>query len=222
MDQFWLEMKELFTGSNMLFLLKGLRTTLLISAIVIVLSMVFGSILGICRHRKKGLLKNLAAIYVEIVRNIPNLLWIYIVFLVFQLKSMNAAIVSFTIFTSAALAEIVRGGLNSVGNGQWEAAYSQGLNQFQTLFYIILPQAIRSMLPAIISQMVTVIKDSSFLWSVIAIQELLGKVTILTNEYHATAQIFVLYGLAALVYFLVNFAISIFSRYLSKKWATGR
>lgn len=219
MDQFLVEMKSLFTWNNMEFLLKGLRTTLIISAIVIILSMIFGSILGVCRNRKHGLLKNLAAIYVEIVRNIPNLLWIFIVFLVFQLKSMNAAIVSFTIFTSAALAEIVRGGLNSVGKGQWEAAKSQGMNQFQTLFHIVLPQAIRSMLPAIISQMVTVIKDTSFLWSVIAIEELLGKATILMGRYSSTAQVFVLYGLVALIYFIVNFAISIFSRHLSKKWA---
>ncbi|MQB88334.1 amino acid ABC transporter permease, partial [Lactobacillus reuteri] len=80
------------------------------------------------------------------------------------------------------------------------------------------PQAIRKMLPSIISQFVTVVKDTSFLYSVIALQELFGKSQILMGGYYEPSQIFTLYGILALAYFVVNFAISSYSRYLSKHW----
>ena len=131
---------------------------------------------------ERGLLKWIATIYIEIVRNVPNILWIFVIFLIFRLKSVDAGVASFTIFTTAALAEIIRGGLNSVAKGEIEAAESQGLANSQIMWHIILPQAIRNMLPAIMSQFVTVIKDTSFLWSVLALQELLGKANILMGD----------------------------------------
>lgn len=215
------QMHQLFTTNNMQFLLNGLGLTLYISAISIFLSTIFGTVLAICRNMKRGPLKFIAALYIEIVRNIPNLLWIFVIFLIFHLKSTPAGIVSFTVFTTAALAEIIRGGINSVNKGQIEAAESQGFNNSQVMCYIILPQAFRSMLPAIISQFVTVIKDTSFLWSVLALKEFLGKANILMGRYSQTGQVFMLYGLVALGYFLVNFALSYFSRKLSKSWANS-
>lgn len=212
------QMGQLFTTNNMLFLLDGLKTTLFISLASILLSTVFGTVLGVLRNQKNIILRTIASIYIEIVRNIPNLLWIFVVFIVFRLKSYPAGVVSFTIFTSAAVAEIIRGGLNSVAPGQKEAAASQGFTKFQILWYIVLPQAVRSMLPALISQFTTVIKDTSLLWSVVAIPELTGKASILMGRYYQIAQVFVLYALLALIYFVVNFAISQFSRYLSRNW----
>ncbi len=212
-------MKELFTPNNIAFMLKGLQLTLYISVISIGLSMVFGTVLGVLRSSVGGVLGKLAAVYIEVVRNIPNLLWIYVVFIAFRLPSLQAGIVSFTIFTTAAIAEIVRGGLNSVGKGQWEAARSQGFNTVQVLINVILPQALRSMVPALVSQFVTVIKDTCFLWSVVAIQEFTGQVTILMGRYYRVDQIFMLYGILALVYFVINYAISSFSRWLHNKWA---
>ncbi len=211
-------MDNLFTAQNMLFIFQGLKMTLYISFLSILLSMVFGTILGVLRSLTRGVPQKLAALYIEVVRNIPNLLWIYVIFIVFRLKSVEAGVVSFTIFTSAAMGEIVRGGLNSVGKGQWEAARSQGLTFVQTLLHVILPQALRNMIPAIVSQFVTVIKDTSFLWSVVAIQELTGKVTILMGRFYKANEVFILYGLLALVYFIVNYVISLFSRRLQKKW----
>jgi len=197
---------------------KGLQLTLYISTISIVLSMFFGTILGVLRSSVKGILGTFAAIYIEVVRNIPNLLWIYAVFIVFRLPSLQAGIVSFTIFTTASIAEIVRGGLNSVGIGQWESAKSQGFTTTGLLIHIVLPQALKSMLPALVSQFVTVIKDTCFLWSIVAIQEFTGQVTILMGRYYQVDQIFMLYGTLAFVYFIVNFALSQFSRWLDNKW----
>lgn len=210
---------KVLTATNLLFILKRLWLTLQISFISIVLSTIFGTILAVMRNGKNKLLKLIASIYIEFVRNVPNLLWIFTIFLVFQIKSTPAGIISFTVFTSAALAEIIRGGLNAIDPGQTEAGLSQGFTQFQILRYIILPQAIRKMLPAIISQFVTVIKDTSLLYSVIALQELFGSAQILMGRYFEAEQVFALYLLVAAIYFLINFAISSFSRKLSQRWA---
>lgn len=210
---------KVLTANNLLFILKGLWLTLQISFISIVLSTIFGTILAVMRNGKNKLLKLIASIYIEFVRNVPNLLWIFTIFLVFQIKSTPAGIISFTVFTSAALAEIIRGGLNAIDPGQTEAGLSQGFTQFQILRYIILPQAIRKMLPAIISQFVTVIKDTSLLYSVIALQELFGSAQILMGRYFEAEQVFALYLLVAAIYFLINFAISSFSHKLSQRWA---
>ena len=210
---------KVLTANNLLFILKGLWLTLQISFISIVLSTIFGTILAVMRNGKNKLLKLIASIYIEFVRNVPNLLWIFTIFLVFQIKSTPAGIISFTVFTSAALAEIIRGGLNAIDPGQTEAGLSQGFTQFQILRYIILPQAIRKMLPAIISQFVTVIKDTSLLYSVIALQELFGSAQILMGRYFEAEQVFALYLLVAAIYFLINFTISSFSRKLSQRWA---
>ncbi|TKK63701.1 amino acid ABC transporter permease [Streptococcus agalactiae] len=211
-------MSSVLTLTNILFLLQGFGLTLYISFISILLSMFFGTLLAIMRNSKNPIWKLIASIYIEFVRNVPNLLWIFIIFLVFQMKSVSAGITSFTIFTSAALAEIIRGGLNGVDKGQTEAGLSQGFTYLQVFIIIIFPQAFRKMLPAIISQFVTVIKDTSLLCSVIAIQEIFGKSQILMGRYFEAGQVFTLYAIITAVYFITNFIISSFSRKLSKRW----
>lgn len=214
-------MSDIFTTTNLQFLLSGLGLTLYISFAAILLSTIFGSILALMRNNRKKWLSIPASIYIEFVRNVPNLLWIFIIFLVFQVKSTPAGIIAFTVFTSAALAEIIRGGLNAIPAGQTEAGLSQGLNHFQIFIHIIFPQAFRKMLPAIISQFVTVIKDSSFLYTVIALQEFFGKSQILMGKYFEIGQVFTLYTIVAGTYFLINFAISSYSRHLAKSWAAS-
>lgn len=211
------QMSDVFTYNNMRFIFEGVLLTLYISFIAIVLSTIFGTILAVMRNQNNKFLKWLAATYIEIVRNVPNILWIFVIFLIFRLKSVDAGVVSFTVFTTAALAEIIRGGLNSVSPGQIEAAQSQAFSSGQILWYIVLPQAFQNMLPAIMSQFVTVVKDTSFLYAVIALQEMLGKASILMGRYTATSQVFVLYGLLAVIYFVINYSISFFARYLAKR-----
>lgn len=209
---------EVLSLDNLIFILKGFGLTLYISLIAITLSTAIGTILAIMRNGKNTLLRILASVYIEFVRNVPNLLWIFTIFLVFKMKSTPAGITAFTLFTSAALAEIIRGGLNAVDQGQYEAGMAQGFSYPQILYHIILPQAIRKMLPAIISQFVTVIKDTSLLYSVIALQELFGASQILMGRYFEPEQVFSLYILIALIYFSFNLAISSLSRTLAKRW----
>lgn len=209
---------SVLTPTNISFILQGLWLTIYISFISIVLSTLIGTVLAVMRNGKNPILRWISSIYIEFVRNVPNLLWIFIIFLIFQMKSTPAGITAFTVFTSAALAEIIRGGLNGVDDGQSEAGLAQGMTHFQIFIYIIFPQVFRKMLPAIISQFVTVIKDTSLLYSVIAIQELFGKSQILMGRYFEADQIFTLYALIAAIYFVINFTISTISRRLAKKW----
>ncbi|MDQ0223503.1 amino acid ABC transporter permease [Streptococcus moroccensis] len=213
---------NVLTPTNIAFLMKGLWLTLKLSFIIIILSTVIGTVLAVMRNSKNIILKWIASIYIEFVRNVPNLLWIFTIFLVFQLKSTQAGITAFTVFTSAALAEIIRGGLNAIDHGQTEAGQAQGFTQLQIMQYIVLPQALRKMLPAMISQFVTVIKDTSLLYSVIALQELFGASQILMGRNFETTAVFTLYVTIALIYFVINFGISSFSRFLSKRWDLAR
>mgnify|MGYP001430083524 CR=1 FL=1 len=200
-------MSQVFNQTNMLFLLSGIKLTLIIALISIVLSMFFGTILAILRNFSNGIFGKIAAIYIEIFRNTPLLLWILTIRFLVPIPPMYSGILSFTLFTSAVMAEILRGGMNSVNNGQYEAAYSQGFSKFQTLKYIILPQSFRSCIPTFLSQAVTVIKDTSFLW-VVGIEEFTGKGMILMGSFATSSQVFLLFGTLAATYFIINFAIS--------------
>lgn len=124
-------MSEVFTKTNMLFLLQGIKLTLIIAFVSIVLSFIFGTILAVLRNFSKGILGKVSGIYIETFRNTPSLLWILSIRFLIPIKPMYAGILSFTLFTTAAIAEIVRGGLNSISKGQFEAAYSQGFSKYK-------------------------------------------------------------------------------------------
>jgi putative glutamine transport system permease protein len=203
-------MLELFTPYSvsevLVFLFKGLGMTLFIATISICLSFLFGSVLGIARYLGKGIGARVAAIYIDSVRNIPLLLFI----LSFRLllpsvilgiripdKAVFSGIVAMTVFTSAMVAEILRGGLNGIPQGQWEAAASQGFSHYKTLRYIILPQALRKILVPMLGQFVTCLKDTSFL-QVVGISELMMN-TIIMGKFKYSYQVIVLYALTALI-----------------------
>ncbi|MDY0087328.1 MAG: amino acid ABC transporter permease [Coriobacteriia bacterium] len=199
----------------------GLLLTLQIATLSIVFSSIFGTVLGAMRYTGKPVISHIAAIYIEVVRNLPTLLLILASYFVLGMAPVWAATVGLTIYTSAIIAEVIRGGLNAVSTGQWEAARSQGFSFLKTMGYIVLPQAVVKMIPPIVSQFVTVIKDSSFAMA-IAAYELMYKGTILAAKYWRPSQIITIYVVISLIYFVVNFSISMLARRLQKKLSAGR
>lgn len=200
---------------------QGLVLTLQIAAFSIVLSSVFGTVLGAMRFTGLPGVSHVAATYIEVVRNLPQLLLILVSYFVLGLPAMWAATIGLTIYTSAIIAEVIRGGLNSVPTGQWEAARSQGFSFMQSMRHIVLPPSVVKMIPPIVSQFVTVIKDSSFAMAIGA-YELMFKGTILAAKYWRPEQIITIYLIISLVYFAINFAISLFARNLQVKLSVGR
>ncbi|MBM6839025.1 amino acid ABC transporter permease, partial [Clostridium saudiense] len=168
---------------------------------------ILGTVLGVLKNYDKGLIGKLASIYIEVFRNTPLLLWILAIRFLVPIKPIYSGILSLSLFTTAIVAEIVRGGLRSVKTGQIEASLSQGFSKFQILRYIILPQAFRNMIPALLSQVTTIIKDTAFLW-VVGIEDFTGKGMILMGSFRTSTEVFVMFAFMALTYFLINFIIS--------------
>jgi len=199
----------------------GLLLTLEVAAISIVLSSLFGTVIGAMRYSGFPVVSHIAATYIEVIRNLPQILLILVSYFVLGLSGKWAAVIGLTIYTTAIIAEVIRGGLNSVPLGQWEAARSQGFSFLQSMWYIVLPPAVVKMIPPIVSQFVTVIKDSSFAM-VIGAGELMFKGQILAGKYWRPSQIITIYVIISLTYFAINFAISTVARRLQKKLSVGR
>ena len=156
--------------TNLKFLLSGLTTTIYISIVSIIISMIIGFIVAVPSLAKSKFLTYLNIGYVEIVRAIPLLvliLWIYYGLPIMTGVSFSpfvSGIIALSISESAFQAEIFRAGINSIKKAQWEAGSSLGLNFFRKLRLVILPQAIKNILPAIGNQFVYVLKMSSLVW----------------------------------------------------------
>jgi putative glutamine transport system permease protein len=176
--------------------------------------------IGVLRYTKVPVISHLLAVWVETIRNLPLLLIIFFTFFALpeiglKLDKMAAAILALVVFESTMLSEIVRSGLNSIEKGQIEAARSSGLNYLQTLWYIILPQALRRMVPPIVSQFISLLKDTSFA-VVISLPELMNHAQIINGKnINYVIPIFIL---VALMYFTVNYLLSLVSRRLENKY----
>jgi putative glutamine transport system permease protein len=211
---------DIFTLVNLRYIFIGLRTTILVSLSTVLLSVLLGSFLALCRNYEKQLLGKIASIYIEVFRSTPLLLWILIcVFMLPFGTYLVRGTLGLTLYTSSVIAEIVRGGLNSIAKGQFEAAKSQGFNFFQTLRYIVLPQCFQRIVPSLMSQIITTIKDTSF-FAQFAIAEfffntknLMGVIS--RNTPITSAHVFVLYCFIALTYFVINFSLSCIVRKLA-------
>ncbi|CAK1232332.1 amino acid ABC transporter permease [Fructobacillus evanidus] len=210
-----------FTSANMGYLLGGLGITVGVSAISVVLSLLFGSIVGIIQFEKIPFFSSFVGTLNNIVRNLPLLLIIF--FTYFALPQLGihlpifwATVAAMTFFESAMLAEIVRGGLEAVDRGQFEGARANGLSNMQTMWYIVLPQAYKKMIPPIISQLISLVKDTS-LASGIVLAEMTyrGQIVYAQNTNYIIPVLVVL----TVVYFLLNYGLSLIAKWFDKKLA---
>jgi putative glutamine transport system permease protein len=212
---------DAYTWEHIRFLLLGLGITLKVAFIAIILSFIIGCLLGIVRYTKVVGVSQLTALFVETIRNLPLLLIIFFTYFALpeigiKLSVENAAIAALTVFEAAMISEIVRSGLNSIDKGQIEAARSSGLTYIQTLRYIVLPQALRRMVPPMVSQFISLLKDTS-LAVVISLAELMHNAQIINGQ-DANFVIPTLL-LTAAMYFVVNYSLSLVARRLEARQA---
>ena len=143
-----------YTPSHLTFLLEGFWITLQVAFLSIIFSFAIAIVVGVLRYARIPVFSRILATLVELVRNLPLLLIIFFTYFALpevgiKLDKFYAAVLALVIFEAAMLSEIVRSGLNSVEKGQIEAARSSGLNYVQTLWHVVLPQALRRMVPPI-------------------------------------------------------------------------
>ncbi|MBU8689938.1 amino acid ABC transporter permease [Priestia megaterium] len=208
-----------YSPDHLSFLMEGFWVTLKVAFISIVLSFLIGSIVGIFRYARIPVLSRVLAFIVEIIRNLPLLLIIFFTYFALpeigiDMEITSAAIVALTVFESAMISEIIRSGLKSVEKGQIEAARSSGLNYYQTLRFIVLPQALRRMVPPLVSQFISLLKDTS-LAVVIALPDLLHNAQIIYGQ--KQSYVVPMFLIIAMMYFIVNYALSIIARKLEVK-----
>jgi len=208
---------------NVRFLINGMGNTILISLIAAFISIALGLIVALPGLAARRWLRIINRIYVEFVRSIPLLPMLFWVFyglpIIFKSMGINipiepfwGAIITLAISDSAFTAEIYRGGIQSIAKGQTEAAQTIGLNYFQTMRYVILPQAIRRILPPLANQFIYIVKMSAFA-SVIGMQELTRRANeLVVTEYRPLE----IYSLLILEYLILVLIISAGVRWLER------
>jgi glutamate transport system permease protein len=142
-------------------LLRGLGNTLKAFAISAVLALVLGGLLAMGRLSDHRPVRWVATLLVEFFRAMPVLVMIFFVFVALKVQPLPALVTGLTLYNGSVLAEVFRSGVNSVERGQREAAYALGMRKTQVMAHVLVPQAVRAMLPAIISQLVVALKDTS-------------------------------------------------------------
>ncbi|ADG40391.1 MULTISPECIES: amino acid ABC transporter permease [Leuconostoc] len=210
-----------FTPQNVLYLLGGLGITVGVSVISVILSLIFGSVVGIIQFERLPFFSKFVGTINNVIRNLPLLLIIFFVYFALpkigiHLPIFWATVIAMSTFESAMLAEIVRGGLESVDIGQFEGARANGLSNMQTMIYIILPQAYKRMIPPIISQLISLVKDTSLAMGIV-----LSEMTYRGQIVYAQNSTYIIPVLIAitLVYFLLNYGLSLIARWADHKLA---
>jgi putative glutamine transport system permease protein len=215
-----MDLSWLFNGPTLKFLAGGLGITLELAAISIAISFVAGALLALGRLSRFRALSLIVTAYVEGMRALPVLLVIFFAYFALpriigvKLDPFVAGVIAMSAFTAALVAEIVRAGILAVPKGLTEAALSQGLSQAQILRIITLPIAVRQMMPALVAQFVTLLKDTS-LTAVIGILELTRRGQIVFAQ--PPFQPIPVFALIALIYFTANFGLSQLGRRLEAR-----
>ncbi|SHI18239.1 amino acid ABC transporter permease [Sporanaerobacter acetigenes] len=191
------------------FFLEGTKITLFLSLFTIIFGIIFGMIFALMRISHNVVLKSIASIYIEFIRGTPVLVQLCIVYYGLPILGINfpeimAGIIALSINSSAYVAEIIRAGIQAVDKGQMEAAKSLGLTYSMAMKNIILPQAIKNILPALGNEFITIIKESSIV-SIIGIHELMYNTdTVRGNTFKPFEPLII----SATIYFILTFSLS--------------
>lgn len=220
---FW----DIMTIENFIYLFKGAMVSLSMAALSLFIGLIFGVLGASAKISKNKLLRILGNIYVEVIRGTPMLLQILLIFNVvpiiitqitgnvFRMDYFLIGVVAMSINSGAYTTELIRSGINGVDKGQWEACETLGLSRWQTMRLVILPQAFKRIVPPLISEFITLIKDSSLV-SVIGAVELLNSAKVLGNQYY---EFMSPYCIAGVYYLVMTLTISYIAKRLERKLA---
>ncbi len=199
-------------------ILEGLKITLNITWISLILTYIIGLVTALMRLSNSLLARGIARTYLEITRNTPLLVQIFFMYFVvapiLDIDRFTAGVLALSLFEGSYASEIYRAGIVAVNKGQWEASYTLGLGTYQNYRYIILPQAIRRILPPLTSQAISLIKDSSLV-SVIAIYEMTMNANEIASE---TFLVFEIYFTIAAIYLALALTLSRVVAYFEKRY----
>ena len=190
------------------FLIKGLSTTLALSAIAVFFGAIIGTLLAFGKMGKSRILRGVITAYVEIIRGTPSLLQVYVGYFVVPLllPSLNVSTyasvaIALTINSSAYVSEVIRSGIQAVDKGQTEAARSLGLTQSQAMIKVVLPQAVKNILPALGNEFITIIKETS-LASTFFVGDLMTSYLTVNGKEFLPLQCLLIVGI---IYFILTF-----------------
>jgi len=208
-------------SNNLAFLLSGIQLTLLVTAAALTGSLVLGLIVALGRMSKRPWLKMPATAYIEVFRNTPaliQLMWVYYCLPIltgFDMSAVPSATLALGVNGAAYVAEIIRGGIQSIDRGQVEAARTLGMSHFQTMRKIVLPQAFRRMIPPFVNESVSLLKFSSLV-SVLCVADLTYQAQVLSTTTFRQIEIFTF---IAVVYFALWTTLSFVANRLERRLA---
>ena len=215
----------LLKGNNMIRLLQGLWVALWISLVSVIISMPLGILLGIVMTWKNKITKAILRIYLEFIRIMPQLVLLFIVYFgttrIFgwELSGETASIIVFVLWGTAEMSDLVRGALVSIPKHQYECSEALGMSMAQTYRYIIIPQAVRRLIPLSINLITRMIKTTSLILMIGVVEVLkVSRQIIEANRMSSPNAAFGIYLTVFILYFIACWPISMLARYLEKKW----
>lgn len=209
----------------------GLLVTLIISVVGITLSFPIGIVLALGRQSKMPVIKTLCIGFIELVRAVPLISVLFMASIMLPLfmpqgmtiDKLLRALVGVTLFTSAYMAEVVRGGLQAIPRGQYEAGASLGLGYWQRMYFIILPQALKHVIPGIVNSFIALFKDTSLVY-IVGMKDLLEAVKTKNDtalEWQSANTATTGYLFAAMVFWVFCFGMSRYSIFMERRLNTG-
>ena len=215
----------LLKGQNFMRMLGGLGVALKISLISVVISIPLGIVLGVLMTWKNPVIKAILRIYLEIVRIMPQMVLLFLVFFGttrafgWDLSGESASIIVFTFWGAAEMSDLVRGALISIPKHQYESSEALGLSKAQTYWYIIIPQTLRRLIPLSINLITRMIKTTSLILMIGVVEVLkVSQQIIEANRMSSPNAAFGIYLVVFLLYFLACWPISMLAKYLERRW----
>ncbi|USS93273.1 amino acid ABC transporter permease [Fructilactobacillus ixorae] len=208
-----------FSATNLHYLLGGLGITIGVSVISIIISFIFGTLFGVVLYEEVPYFSRTLQLMVNTIRNLPLLLLIFFTYfalpkLGLELNAFAATVVAMSVFESTMISQIIRGGLLSVGKGQSEGALSTGMTKWEALWYILLPQGLKNSIPPLISQFISLVKDTS-LATAIVLTEMTFRSQVIYGQ--NPNYMIPMFALITALYFIVNYSLSLLSKWFERR-----